>query len=295
MDYKLKVFKEVALNKSFSQAAKKLNLSQPAVSKIVKNLEEKYGKAFFERKANNIELTPDGIIFLRYAEKLLNIYKEMSDEFFDNTQPINEEIKIGASTTIANYIIPKLIALLQVTYPSLKINLIAGNTNEIQGLILKKKLDIGIVEGENHNTRLHYEKFVQDELVLVTNGKSFSEKNKNLSIEDLKLLPIISREVGSGTREVIENALKNHQVETSNIHSVFGSTEGIKTYLLHSNDFAFLSIHSIVQELLENRLRLIEIEDFQINRWFYFITRQGYQSKLALKLKKMLLNVYNQR
>lgn len=292
MDYKLKTFSVVAQTQSFSRASKILNVSQPAVSKSIKSLEEKYGRAFFERKANAIELTEEGKIFNAYADRILQLYKELEDEFSDGTI-LSNEIKIGASTTIANYILPQLLGSIQKNHPELKIDLVIGNTLEIQQAVLRKEINLGFVEGGNHNTRLQYGRFVQDELVLVS--KYNQNDVEEITLSDLVKLPIIGRELGSGTREVIENALQKHKVRIAQYHTVLGSTESIKNYLLNSQAYAFLSVHSIEQELGGLKLSIIDVNGLEINRWFYSITRQGFQSRLTTKVKNLLTTTYNQR
>ncbi len=292
MDYKLKIFKAVAQAQSFSRASKLLHISQPAVSKCIRGLEEKYGKAFFERKANSIELTDDGKLFLAYAEKILQSYAQLESEF-EETKTLPNEIKIGASTTIANYVLPQLLGPIQKSNPSLKIEIIIGNTFDIQQAVLKKEINLGIVEGDHHNTRLHYTKFIKDELVLVS--KYSDQSLEFISLKKLTELPLISRELGSGTREVIENALQAYNLTVTEHGLIFGSTESIKNYLLNSNTYAFLSVHSIRQELKEQALRIIDIDQLEITRWFYFITRQGFQSKQVDKIQKLLMRTYNQK
>lgn len=295
MDYKLKIFKEVALTKSFTKAAQNLHLSQPAVSKTIRNLEEKYHQAFFKREQNQIRLTDSGVTFLAYSEQILSLYKALREAVYTGDELLPDEFKIGASTTIAYYIIPELVGRLKQNYPQLKINLISGNTREIQRRILHNELDFGIVEGKNHNSRLHYKRFLKDELVLVTNAHNKISFKEPLSIQQLKNLPFVEREHGSGTREVIENALAKHKIKELSIDSLLGNTESIKTYLRYTNHYAFLSVHAVKQELLENRLRIIDIADFSIDRWFYSITRQGFQSKTTDKMSRLFLQAYNQK
>lgn len=294
MDYKLITFKEVAFTKSFTTAARNLNISQPAVSKTIKNLENDYGKALFNRKANSIELTAEGKLFLIYAEKIIDLYAALKEELNTGSKNIPSQLKLGASTTIAYHIIPKLMAFIQADYPDTKFNLVSGNTTEIQESILNKQLDFGVVEGENHNKRLSYQKFVKDELVLVTGAKNKSITN-TITKEELVNLPFIKRENGSGSLQVIENNLRKHHIKLNNIQSVLGSTESIKNYLQYTNCFAFLSIHAINKELLDDRLRIIEIEGLSIERWFYFISRQGFQSHTAKKLRLLFKQAYNQK
>ena len=294
MDHKLKIFKEVAINKSFTKAAENLFLSQPAISKTIKNLEQQYGKAFFVRQGNHIDLTPDGNLFLSYANKILAIYTELSDSFSQDDHKLPDQLKIGASTTIGQYVIPALAAAIQKENPNFHIQLICGNTEEIQNQLLQGLLDFAIVEGDSHNKRLHYERFVKDELVLVT-AAGRKDAHDTIDLNDLSGLTFVEREQGSGTREVIGNALKKRKVKPLNIIADLGSTESIKSYLRNSNHYAFLSIHSIHQELMGNKLHIVEVTGLQIERWFYFVSRQGYQSKSSTLLQNLLLQGYNQK
>lgn len=292
MDHKLKVFKEVVLTRSFTRAAENLYMSQPAVSKTIKNLEQEYGKAFFLREGNSITLTAEGKIFLDYAENLLKIFAKMTQEFSSENPNFPNHIKIGASTTIAQYVIPGIAASLQNVHRDLNFNLISGNTGDIQQLILNGQLDFGIIEGENQNTRLQYEPFVEDELVLVTSVKN-QAIGESISIAQLSKLEFVEREPGSGTREVIANALKKYHIPTLNVKATLGSTEGIKSYLRQSRHFAFLSIHAINREILDGHLKVIEVKELSISRWFNFVSRQGFQSQLNQKLKNIFLEEYS--
>lgn len=294
MDHKLKIFKEVAINKSFTKAAENLFLSQPAISKTIKNLEEKYGKAFFVRQGNNIDLTPDGKVFLKYANKLIAAYAEMEDVFSDENRELPNQLKIGASTTIGQYVIPPIAAAIQKENPELHFQLICGNTEDIQNQLLEEKIDFAIVEGENHNNRLHYDRFVKDELVLVT-LTSNKDIPDSIALKDLQDLSFVERETGSGTREVIAHALKQKGIKKLNIIADLGSTESIKSYLRNSNQYAFLSVHSIHRELRANELRIVEVKDLEILRWFYFVSRQGYQSNVSSKIQNLFISGYNQK
>lgn len=295
MDYKLKVFKEVALTKSFTKAAQNLNLSQPAVSKTIKSLEAEYGKAFFDRKGNTISLTAAGLAFLNYTEKILQLYQQAYEEFLDEEVIFPTTLKIGASTSVANYVLPPLLAALEQKEPKLQIHLMIGNTDKIQDQLLNKELDMGIVEGNKHHPRLTYQKFIKDELVLVTGDRNLPKIPNPITAEQLQHLPFIEREYGSGTREVITDAFRKQAVTPPESSIILSSTESIKSYLQHSDSYAFLSIHTVRNELLDQRLQLIELEDFSIYRWFYFITRPGYPTKMTDKIFHYLKRAYNQK
>ncbi|MFB9058277.1 LysR substrate-binding domain-containing protein [Mariniflexile ostreae] len=295
MNHKLKIFKEVALTKSFTKAAENLFLSQPAISKTIRNLEQEFGVAFFRRSGNSISLTPEGHDFLKYTNTLLDVYSDLYNHFLNPNKTLPSKIKIGASTTIGQYVAPKITAQIQKKHPELYMVLTCGNTEDIQNLIVNGQLDFAIVEGDNHDTRLHYDPFVKDELVLTLGHQNSICKKDSISVSELDNFSFVEREFGSGTREVIENALKkqgNHKWETV---SVLGSTESIKNYLKHSDHAAFLSIHAINQELIDQQLRVVEVEGLSIERWFYFVSRQGFQSKTQQKLQQLFLNHYNQR
>lgn len=294
MDHRLKVFKEVALTKSFTQAAQRLNLSQPAVSKTIKKLEEEYDVNLFERKESSIALTESGVLLLKYTEKILGLYRELQEELSGDQAYFPDTIYFGASTSIANYIIPKLLAKLQKKKPKLNFHLISGNTNKIQRLILNKELNMGVVEGHKHNSRLAYKKLIKDELVLVAGSQNKLPFPNNLKAIDLQNYSFVEREYGSGTQEVIQNSFANLKVPLPKASTILGSTESIKSYLQRTDSLAFLSIHAVSKELLHNQLKIIELDDLSLFRWFYFITRQGYPSKLSDQIYYHFKDLYNQ-
>lgn len=291
MSHKLKVFKEVVLTKSFSKAAIQLHMSQPAISKSIKNLEEFYKKSFFKRLGRKIELTTDGRTFLKYANRILSIYKEAEDYFrsIDNNLP--EQIQFGASSTLAQYTIPVFLSKIHEKFPNKSFSVINGNTQQIEDLILNEYIDFGIVEGATNNNLLQYSDYLEDEIVLVTSSKNEKSGDYNpIKVEDLTNLPFVLRESGSGTKDIIENTLKNYNIEFKNIIASLGSTEGIKQYISNTESmscFAFMSIYSIRNELEYNKLRIIKIQDLRINRYFHFVSRQGYQSNTFIFFKNL--------
>src|SRR5699024_8713265 len=146
-------------------------------------------------------------------------------------------------------------AALEKKEPKLQIHLMIGNTDKIQDQLLNKELDMGIVEGNKHHPRLTYQKFIKDELVLVTGDRNLSKAPNPITAEQLQHLPFIEREYGSGTREVITDAFKKQAVTPPESSIILGSTESIKSYLPHSDSYAFLSIHTVRNELLDQRLQ----------------------------------------
>ena len=154
MKTKLHIFKVVANHLSFTKASEQLFLSQPAVSKTIRNLEETYKITLFLRKRNSIELTNEGKAFLIYTNKILDIYTEMENQFLHQNNTFPEVINFGVSTTVANYIIPKVIAKFRTQFPKVKFEITSGNSDDIEELILNQKLNFGIIEGKNTNRKL---------------------------------------------------------------------------------------------------------------------------------------------
>ena len=293
MKTKLHIFKVVAEQLSFTKASEHLFISQPAVSKTIKNLEEAYKSNFFIRRRNSIELTEDGKAFLIYANRILSIYTEMEQQFLNLKDALPEKIHFGVSTTVATYIIPKIIAKFRTQYPQVHFEITSGNSEEIENLILNEHLNFGITEGRNTNKQLHFKKFIKDEIVLVTNVRNTSFKNNSIDQSTLQELPIIEREIGSGTRDIIYNILKENKISNLNIILYLNSTEAIKNYLYHSDSYAFLSINALTEDLINNKLKIIDIKDISMERWFYFVSRTGYNSKIMDYFERFVRSNYN--
>ena len=287
------IFKVVAEHLSFTKASERLFISQPAVSKTIKNLEEAYKSNFFIRKRNSIELTEDGKAFLIYVDRILSIYDEMEQQFLILKDTLPENIHFGVSTTAANYIIPKILAKFSMQYPQVHFEITSGNSEEIESLILNEHLNFGITEGKNTNKQLHFKKFIKDEIVLVTNVQNTSIKNNTIDKSALQQLPLVERELGSGTRNIIYDILKENHIADLNTTLHLNSTEAIKNYLYHSDSYAFLSIHSLTEDLTSNKLKIIDIKDISMERWFYFASRTGYNSKVMEYFEKFVRSNYN--
>ena len=295
MDFRLKVFYTVALRLNFTKAATELYISQPAVSKHIQELEETYKTKLFERNGSKIALTPAGEILLKHTKNIFEIYREID---FDMSSFINERqglLRLGASTTISQYIISPVLARFHQKQQDIKVNLLNGNTEQIENALINKEIEIGIVEGQSKNPSIKYIPFLKDELVLVCSTKNPLAKQNEISLEDLKAMKFITRERGSGTLEVIEYALKQVDVKIADlqIEMQLGSTESIKSYLLNSDCFAFMSIHAVDKELKNNELIILDVENLSIERYFYIITLLGKSDSLSELFIQNIATYYN--
>ncbi|PAM96431.1 LysR family transcriptional regulator [Flavobacterium sp. IR1] len=295
MDFRLKVFYTVALRLNFTKAAAELYISQPAVSKHIQELEEEYKTKLFERNGSKIALTPAGQILVEHTKNIFEIYREIE---FDMSSFSNERqglLRLGASTTISQYIISPVLARFHQKQKDIKVNLLNGNTEQIESALLNKEIEIGIVEGQSKNQSIKYIPFLKDELVLVCNTKNPLVKQNKILLNDLKTMKFITRERGSGTLEVIEYALKQMDFKISDlqIEMQLGSTESIKSYLLNSDCFAFMSIHAVSNELKNNELIVLDVENLVIERYFYIITLLGKSDSLSELFLQSISSHYN--
>jgi DNA-binding transcriptional LysR family regulator len=283
LDFRLQVFYTVAKRLNFTKASAELYISQPAVTKHIKELEAQFKVSLFERSGNKrILLTPAGEMLLQYAERLLEIYRELDYDMNLLVKQHSGVLRIGASTTVAQYIISPILAQFHKKFKDIKVLLITGNTEEIELALLNKEIEFGIIEGISRNPQIRYEEYLNDELVLVSALNNPIIKKDVIKPEELPNYPLLLREPGSGTLDVIAHALKPHNLKLSDlqIEMQLGGTESIKSYLLHSNCLAFLSIHSILKELKNNECRIIDIKGLTIERPFNFIQHYGQPSSL---------------
>ncbi|HJP64620.1 MAG TPA: LysR substrate-binding domain-containing protein [Mucilaginibacter sp.] len=294
-DFRLRVFYTVAQRLSFTKAAGELFITQPAVTKHIKELEQQLNAQLFKRNGNNITLTPAGKILLQYAEKIFHTYTELETELAQLNNMEAGTLHIGGSTTVAQTILPRLLALFKKTYPAVSFTFTQANTDQVTQQVLSEKIDIAIVEGAAHYPQITYSPFAKDEIVLVTRAGNQLSKKAEISPKQLPGIPLVLREAGSGTLDVIFNALTGVQINPKdlNIEIQLESSIAIKEYLLYSETATFLSIQSVVSELKYNELTIIDIKGLDIFRTFEFIQLQGKYTKLTELFKRFCISNYN--
>lgn len=295
IDFRLKVFQTVAHRLSFTQAARELFISQPAVTRHINELEKNIGKPLFNRLGSNISLTTEGALVLVFANRIIAGYHALEEELNNLQDTVSGQLHIGASTTVAQYILPRILAQFKTAYPQISIALLNDNTSNIETLVLDKKIDIGIIEGSAQNPLLHYEPFIEDEIVLTTRSGNNQIKSTEIAASEIPMIPLAVRERGSGTLEIIEKALEQAGIGRNKlrIDLELGSPESLKNYLLHSNGFAFLSIHAILEEMLQHQLKIIEVTGLDATRRFHFVCLHGQHSTIVSRFKNACLLHYN--
>lgn len=262
-DFRLQVFYTVASLGSFTKAAETLYITQPAVTKHIHELESELGIPLFERKGNSIQLTAAGQIVRNHAENIFDVYRQIEFEISTLKQQLSGRLRLGASTTIAQYVLPPVLALFNQRFPEIRVTLINENSRIIEQALFDKEIDLGLVENSSRNKALKYTPFMDDELVLVTATNHNQYKKEPVPIKVLTSIPLVLREKGSGTLEVLEKALKRAGLglKDLNIRIYLGSSEGIKSYLQEAPCCSVVSIRTVAKEVASGQLRVIKLED----------------------------------
>ncbi|MEO9144525.1 MAG: LysR family transcriptional regulator [Ginsengibacter sp.] len=281
-DFRLQVFQAVARRLNFTKAAAELYITQPAVTKHIHELEREFKIKLFDRNGSRIKLTAAGDILLQHTEQLFAVYRNL--EFEMNSLSLNKsgKLRLGASTTIAQYVLPPALAAFHKKSGEIQITLATSNTERIEHALINNEIDLGIIEGRSKNASIKYTEFIKDEIVLVSSNTNPLAKKETIHPADLKNIPLLMREQGSGTLEVIVHALKPFGIKLRDlkIEMRMAGTESMKSYLQHSDCMAFLSVHSVLNELQKNEFRIVDVKGLDIERYFYFIQPHGQSEAL---------------
>lgn len=273
-NFRLKVFRAVAQHLNFRKAADQLFLTQPAVTLQIQALENELGVRLFDRTGGKVSLTPQGKILLNHANKLASIAAQAERELGTTQGTVSGELSLGVSTTIAQYVLPKLLGAFLAEHPQVQFSLRSGNTAEIVQLLLDGKVSAGLIEGPAQERGVHTEPFMDDELVLIAPREFESAR---ISRAQLQRLPLLMREQGSGSRRVVETALNKAGLKSKSFQKVMDldSTEAIKSAVEAGLGVGFVSRWAISKELELGTLQVVAVGDLRITRHFTIITRTG--------------------
>lgn len=269
------VFKAVAETKNITLASRQLHISQPAVSLQIQNIENYYGAKFFNRSNKGVTLTKAGCIFYDYVCKMLDMLKNVQEEINELSDDHRGEVEIGATLTIGEYVLPNILACLYKMRPDIDFKVTIANTETIARDVLERKYRIGLVEGPvPENKDLIVENFWHDELAVVVPYHHPWAQKGSVSLNDLSKARLILREVGSGTRRVIELFLqeKGFVLSDFNITMELGSTQAIKHVVATGLGVTIISALTVRQETDEHILKAIKIQECDMGRPLNILT-----------------------
>ncbi len=286
LSHKHEIFLEVARLLSFTKASQTLFISQSAISKQIKALEEYYKSGLFERLGNTVTLTPAGQLLYK---KLL-LAKQMQNDLHTELNALNENFSpqvrmvIGASTTISLYVLPPVLSAYLSKNPNVQLSLKNRNSENILKALLEHEIDLGIVESINKVSNVTYTPFLTDDVIPVCSSKN-PLKTEKLEVKDLFDIPLAIREAGSGTLAVLEMALEQKKVKLAElpIKVRLGGTEALKNFVRVDNCLAFLPRQAVKKELETGELVELAIKDLKVKRTFSFIQRKGTENNIPYK------------
>ena len=286
ISFHYKVFAEVATNLSFSKAADVLFISQPAVSKHIKKLESEIGLPLFARKGNTISLTSSGEKLLDYLHKAKIIQGQIESDIqiVKSQLEAKGELNIGASTTLSLYVLPRILSVFHKKFPNVNILLVNRNSENILRALINKEIDLAIIEAQHKISSVNYQPFMDDEIIPVCAWHSPYGKTE-VTAEELKNIPIVLRERGSGTHAVLTKRLEKQQIKLSQLNVIarLGGTEALKNFLVEDIAIGFLSRLAVKNELENGQLREVKIKSVKIERTFNFLMRKGEASTGIIK------------
>lgn len=274
----LETFRKVAELKSFSKAAEDLFLTQPTISGHILSMEQSLSLRLFDRTGREVRLTKAGKVFLQYATKILTIRKDLINALSEFSQGIRGELSLGASTIPGEYLLPKIMAEFKKEHPFLSISLKIADTKEIVQYVLQGDVEFGMTGAKLNHPILHYEKYEEDEILIVGPSSSPLTRKRKIDLEELMKEPWAIREEGSGTQMAVEKALrkKGKSLKEFNVVVEMGSTSSLKEGVKAGLGLAFISRKAAEGELKQGLLSQIDVEGFEpVFRQTYIVSHRG--------------------
>ena len=276
----LAIFATVAATGSLTASARKLHVSQPALSRELKAFEQRLGVTLFERHAKGMRLTQAGEVLNRYAVRLFELERTAEAAMQEIAGALRGRLTLGASNTIGTYVLPPLLATFRRQRPHVEISLFVGNTEQVSQGVDDMRFMLGFIEGPLHLQGLRSTVFQHDEIMPVAAPDHPLFARKALKPEDLSGEPLLMREHGSGTRELIAAALQRQNI-TPGETMEFGNTEALKRAAVHGGGIAWLPRICMLNELADGSLRTLPVRELTITRPLMMVERESAQMEPA--------------
>ncbi len=273
--YYLKSFYVTVKSNSISKAAKTLHLTQPGLSLQLQSLEKDLGVCLLTRSNKGVELTEAGQVLFDYASTILSLQENVERDI-SNIKDEKKKLMVGSCKAIGEYALPCSIYVFKNDNENIDIQMEIVNTKDVIESLESRKVNIGVTSGKPDNSKLCAKKITSDRLLLVTSLPLVKDK---ITIDELKKLPLIFREEGSGTRSIIAETLNNHNIKTTDLNIIYelNSMEAIKTSVISGKGISFIPEMSIKRELKDGVLKAIEIEDVELIAHYYLCHLKEYK------------------
>jgi DNA-binding transcriptional LysR family regulator len=292
-NFRLRVFRAVAEHLNFRKAGESLYLTQPAVTLQIKALEEELGTRLFQRGASGVRLSEAGRILVPYAEQLSRITEEAENSLARLKGDAAGHLALGASTTIAQYILPRPLAQFAGRFPAIQLQVFSENSEQIAAGVSSGRFGLGLIEGPAMRNDLKVEAWFEDELFLAVPQSHEWAQAGVVAAAQLVDVPLVMRERGSGSRHVVEQALQKAGLRLGalRIAMELDSTEAILSCVENGLGLGFASEWAMQRRLLAGSLAALRLEGQRMNRRLSFVLPQGPDTNpAALTMRRFLEN-----
>jgi DNA-binding transcriptional LysR family regulator len=272
---------------SFSRAAKRMFLTQPALTKNIKNAEDYLGVRLVNRSNMGISLTPEGKILYNHAQRMVKLRDEAREKILALRENVGGNIYIGASTIPATYILPHALSAFGKKHPDIRVYIKTADSEEAMNMVLENEVEIGCIGKQPSNKKLTAEPLWKDRLILAIPKHHRWHKKKSIPLSELLDEPFVVREKGSATRELFESCLKESKsisLSQFNICSELGSSEAIKEAVIAGLGISVISIHAVERELSQGLLFEAPLPGCKMERNFYLIYKRHFDFRPAHKI-----------
>jgi len=282
-DRRLQVFHAVAKHLSFTKAAEALFMTQPAVTFQIRQLEEQFDTRLFDRAHGRIALTAAGAVALDYAERILALSAELDTRLKEMSGQVGGVLLVGASMTVAEFLLPPVLGEFKVRFPSVVPRLFVANSEAVQARIAERTLDLGFIEGESHLPSLVTDVCCDDELQVVCAPSHPLAKLQSVPPKALLEHAYVSREPGSGTREVIDHYLQKAGVPPDALQVVMelGSPEALKRLVATGLGFTIMSRVISATEVKLGRLVQVPLSPRLVRHMSVVYPKERFHSRLV--------------
>lgn len=292
----LRTFIEVVNLRSFSKAAEKLFLTQPAITKQVKILENDFGVVLIRRSYNDIILTKEGKDLYKYAVTILNKEEEIYAKFLKNNSEVSGELTIYSSSLPGNYLLDKILSNFSDMHNSITYNLKIVDSKKVYDMVINGNTSFGFTGSKVIKNNIGYMKIAEDELVLAVSAKKYKHlTNKDITLKYLFEQDFLIREKGSATLKTFEEAIKKEKYSISDlkIKGIIEDNEIIKKMIIQGFGISIVSKLSINKEIKDGLIIPFKIKNINLTRGIYYIYhKKRYFSNTETKFKQFIEENY---
>jgi DNA-binding transcriptional LysR family regulator len=275
-NFRLKVFRTVAEQRHFRKAAELLYLTQPAVTHQIRALEETFSVPLFDRSGKEVTLTASGEILLKYVRQVDELVARAEEEISALAGEVRGELRIAASMTIAQFVLPALLGGFVRLHPSVHVAIESSKTQDVIHAVMTQRAALGLIEGPAHTRDVTVEPWIEDELVMAVPASHEWDNAHAIDIAELTETRLLMRERGSGTREIVEEALEKQGVAVQDLRVMeVDSTEGILASIEAGLGVGFVSRRAIRRALLLGTLKMVPIRGVHLSRQFSLVYSRG--------------------